>query len=253
MKSISSLKKSDLKNIKLVVFDVDGILVPRGTKISQSGGKTVFYIKKVDKKVISLIKKLTSLGFAVNINSGRSLDVLQRMFWPVLDNITVTYENGSSSWIKGKVYQHVNSYSKLSELYQELSAVKNKNIMGFEPKEFILTLHAKRRISTVESIVRRHKKVYFIWNGEAYDIGLNNVQTKLKGLSCLLKILNLKENNVLFIGDNYNDSPLAGNSGIIVSADKNRLKGDFFIKLSKKQLPGKVLMEHIIKLISPRG
>jgi len=37
MRYIDKLKKSDLENIKLIVFDVDGILVPRGTKIYQNG------------------------------------------------------------------------------------------------------------------------------------------------------------------------------------------------------------------------
>src|SRR3989338_11658941 len=152
MKSIEKLEKSDLKGINLIVFDVDGILVPRGTKISQSGQKTVFYIKKVNKIIISLIKEMSLLGFMINISSGRSLDVLQKMFWPILNKITITYENGSSSWINGKIYQHVNSYSKLSNLYQELSTIKNKNIRGFEPKEFILTLHTKKRISAVTII-----------------------------------------------------------------------------------------------------
>ena len=248
MKPIDNLRKSDLNGIILIVFDVDGILVPRGTKIFQSGRKTVFYIKKVDKKVINLIKELSSLGFLININSGRSLDVLQRMFWPVLNKITMTYENGSSSWIKGKIYQHVNSYSKLSELYRELSAIKNKNIKGFELKEFILTLHAKKRVNVVETAIKKHKGLYFIWNSEAYDIGLKGVQTKLNGLNALLKIIKLKKDNVLFIGDNYNDIPFIGNSKIVVTADKRRLKGDFFIRLSRKDLPGKVLMERMITI-----
>src|SRR3989344_1273971 len=249
MKSIEKLEKSDLKGINLIVFDVDGILVPRGTKISQSGQKTVFYIKKVNKIIISLIKEMSLLGFMINISSGRSLDVLQKMFWPILNKITITYENGSSSWINGKIYQHVNSYSKLSELYRQLSTVKNKNIKGFEPKEFILTLHTKKRISAVESTIKRHKRIYFIWNGEAYDVGFRGSQTKLNGLRALLKIIKLKKDNILFIGDNRNDSSLAKNSKIIVTADKRRLNGDFFVKLSKKNLPGKVLMERIIKLI----
>ena len=33
MKPLSQMVKSDLSKIKMVVFDVDGVLVPRGTKI----------------------------------------------------------------------------------------------------------------------------------------------------------------------------------------------------------------------------
>ena len=40
MKSFNEITKKDLKNIKLLVFDLDGILVPRGTKIKQTGNIT---------------------------------------------------------------------------------------------------------------------------------------------------------------------------------------------------------------------
>lgn len=47
---ISKLKKSDLKSIKLIVFDLDGVLVPRGTKIKQKGNITTLETKKIQKK-----------------------------------------------------------------------------------------------------------------------------------------------------------------------------------------------------------
>ena len=58
MKPLDFLTKKELKNIKLVVFDVDGVLVPRWTKIKQVGNKTTFEMKKIAEKQIEQIKKV---------------------------------------------------------------------------------------------------------------------------------------------------------------------------------------------------
>jgi len=47
MKPVTELTKEQLRNIRLLVFDVDGILVPRGTKIKQIGNTTTLETKIV--------------------------------------------------------------------------------------------------------------------------------------------------------------------------------------------------------------
>ncbi|HJZ18530.1 MAG TPA: hypothetical protein VJ208_00280, partial [Candidatus Nanoarchaeia archaeon] len=116
MKSLNLLTKKDVENIKLIVLDVDGVLVPRGTKIRQAGNKTSFVVKKIAQKQILQIKKLHETGFKVNINSGRGLYFLQLMFSEILPFVSLTYENGSATWFKGKVYQHINSFNKLKKI-----------------------------------------------------------------------------------------------------------------------------------------
>ena len=249
-KPISELTKKALKNIKLIVFDVDGVLVKRGTKIKQKGNITTLETKTIEKKQIEQIKKLHKLGFKININSGRGLYMLQEMFREILPFVSLTYENGSATWHKGKIYQHVNSFNELKNVFFKLKAVKNQNIKGFEPKEFIITIHCKKRIKKIENILSREKKLYSIWNSEAYDVGIKKVQTKSIGLKAFIKILKLKKKNVLAIGDNYNDKELLESAGLTITADKSRLNGDFFIPLNKKNLPGAQLMSQIIKLAS---
>jgi len=250
-KSITELTKKDLKNIKLIVFDLDGVLVPRGTKIKQNKNITILETKIIDKKQIEQIKKLYKLGFKLNINSGRGLYMLQDMFREVLSFVSLTYENGSATWFKGKIYQHVNSFDYLKNVFLKLRSIKDANIKGFEPKEFIITIHCKKRVKKIENILLKEKKLYFIWNGEAYDVGIKKIQVKSKGLLALLKVLKLKKKNVLTIGDNYNDKPLLKISGISVTADKFRLEGDFYIPLDKnKKLPASILMSNIIALVS---
>lgn len=54
MKSISELTKNELKKIKLIIFDVDGVLVKRGTKIKQKDSYTSFETKKIEPKQIEV-------------------------------------------------------------------------------------------------------------------------------------------------------------------------------------------------------
>ncbi|HEV7424664.1 MAG TPA: HAD hydrolase family protein, partial [Candidatus Paceibacterota bacterium] len=204
MKPIDQLSKEDLGIIKMIVFDVDGVLVPRGTKIKQVGNSTTLETKVIGKKQIEQIKKLNKKGFLINISSGRGLYMLQEMFREILPFVSLTYENGSATWYKGKIYQHINSFTYLQNIFPKLKKVliKNKNIKGFEPKEFIITIHCKKKIQEIEKIVKKEKKLYTIWNGEAYDIGIKKNQTKALGLRHAIKVFKLKKKNVMAIGDN---------------------------------------------------
>jgi len=249
-KPLFELTKEDLEKVKLIVFDVDGVLVPRGTKIKQRGDILTLQTKVVKEEQINQIKKLHQLGFQININSGRGLYLLQKMFSDVLDYVSLTYENGSATWYQGKIYQHINSFRFLKELLPRLKMLKDKNIKGFEPKEFIITIHCKKQVKKIETIVARQKNLYALWNNEAYDIGIKQLQTKARGLKAFMKINKLKKENILAIGDNYNDRELLDTAGIAVTADKFRVSGDFYIPLSNKKLPAKQLMGRLIEVVS---
>ena len=246
MQTIEGLKKQHLEKIKLIVFDVDGVLVRRGTRIKQIGNITTLETKIIAQKQIEQIKELNKKGFLINISSGRGLYMLQEMFREVLPYVSLTYENGSATWYQGKIYQHVNSFKYLKDVFPKLRQVRSKNIKGFEPKEFIITIHCQRRVREIEKIMRKEKSLYLVWNGEAYDIGIKKDQTKAIGLMRVMKIFKLKKKNVLAIGDNYNDYQLLERAGIAVSADKSRLKGDFYVPLNGKFLPADILMRKIL-------
>ncbi|HJZ18919.1 MAG TPA: HAD hydrolase family protein, partial [Candidatus Nanoarchaeia archaeon] len=130
----------------------------------------------------------------------------------------------------------------------ELKKVKHRDIKGFEPKEFIITLHCKKRVAEIEKIVGKYRNLYVIWNGDAYDIGIKKVQTKALGLRRLIKLLGIRKNNVLALGDNFNDREMLEEAGISISADKSRLKGDFCVPLNGKFLPADLVMQKIIQL-----
>ncbi|MCK5211246.1 HAD family phosphatase [Candidatus Parcubacteria bacterium] len=247
MQPINYLTKKVLTNIKLIIFDVDGVLVPRGTKIEQKDNWTTFETKRIAKKQIEQIKKLHELGLLINISSGRGLYMLQDMFREILPFTSLTYENGSVTWFDGNLIQHTNSYKYLREIFPKLQKVSSKHIKGFEPKEFIITIHCHGQVRQIEDIVSEYDNLYTVWNGEAYDIGVKNIQSKGYGLTAFIKHLKLKKENVLAIGDNHNDKELIECAGVKITADKDRLKGDFYVPLEGELLPADLLMKQIIK------
>ncbi|MEK7539508.1 MAG: HAD-IIB family hydrolase [Patescibacteria group bacterium] len=250
MLPLNKLSKKDLKQIKMIVFDVDGVLVLRGTKIKQIGNTTTLQTKVINERQIEQIKELNKIGFLINISSGRGLYMLQEMFRGILPFVSLTYENGSATWYKGKIYQHINSFKYTRDVFPKLKKVanKNRNVKGFEPKEFIITIHCKKQIKEIEEIVKKEKGLVTVWNGEAYDVLVEKAQTKALGLKQVMKIFKLKKQNVMAIGDNYNDSELLKESGIPISADKTRVPGKFYIPLEGKFLPADKLMQKILEL-----
>ncbi len=249
MKPIEEMTREDLMEIKLLVFDVDGVLVKRGTKISQVGNTTTLETKVIEYKEIEEIKLLHDKGYIVNISSGRGLYMLQEMFREVLPFVVLTYENGSASWYKGKIYQHINSFDALKYIYPKLRALQNEKIKGFEPKEFIITVHCTEEVREIEEIVAEYPHLYTVWNGEAFDIGIKDSQTKALGLRQVMKILKLKKKNVMAMGDNYNDKELLKKAGMPISADKTRVKGKFYVPLEGQFLPARALMQKILTLV----
>ncbi len=244
---ISILNKEKLKDLKLIVFDVDGVLVNRGTNIKQTENFLSLEFKKIAKKQIEQIKELYKLGLKIDINSGRSLYMLQEMFREILPYVSLTYECGSATWYEGKIYQYVNSYGLLKDLINELSKINHKNVKGFEPKEFIITIHCNDRIEEIEETAKKYNQLYCLWNGEAYDIGIKDKQTKANGVKKLIELLKIKKNNVLAIGDNYNDKEMLDEAGIKITADKERIAGDFYIPLNPDRLPAEILMDRILE------
>jgi len=234
----------------MIVFDVDGVLVPRGTKIKQVGNTTTLETKVIHEKQIEQIKKIYEAGFLINISSGRGLYMLQEMFRGILPFVSLTYENGSATWYKGKIYQHVNSFEYLKDVFPKLKKEleNNKNVKGFEPKEFIITIHCAEQIKEIEEIVAKEKGLTTIWNGEAYDVQIKGDQTKAVGLRHVMEIFKLKKDNVMAIGDNYNDAELLAESGMPISADKNRVSGKFYVPLEGEFLPADKLMQKILEL-----
>lgn len=246
MEPLEKLSPEDLVPIKMVVFDVDGVLVPRGTKIRQEGNTTTLETKVIAEKQIEQIRELNKKGFLINISSGRGLYMLQEMFRAILPFVSLTYESGSATWHEGKIYQHINSFEKNKDIFPKLKAVHDERIKGFEPKEFIITIHCTEKVQEIEDIVNEDPNLCTVWNGEAYDILIKNDQTKALGLRHVRDIFKLEKENVMAIGDNYNDHEMLEESGLPISADKSRVEGRFYVPLEGEFLPADALMQKIL-------
>jgi hypothetical protein len=77
MKHIDELK--DISKINLIVFDVDGVIVPRGTKIIEKDAFVSFNLKFPPKEFIETVKELLNYS-NIAISSGRSMLTLKIIF-----------------------------------------------------------------------------------------------------------------------------------------------------------------------------
>jgi HAD superfamily hydrolase (TIGR01484 family) len=246
-----------LKALRLVVFDSDGVAVPRGTEISEkiedgAVEKDVLRIKTfiITDEFAELIDRLRG-HLKVAVSSGRSLLYLQMMFAPIVgDNTILSAENGNLSLIDGQIVQHFDYAEEYFELLTRIREdVRDLPIKGVEPKQFILSIHADREIKEVYDIVAKHdtgKTLRVMWNGEAFDIQRRDV-SKAAGLKRLLDHLGLDKGEVIAIGDRVNDREMIELAGIGVSADHENLPAEYWT--TGGGLPGQQLAEYLVKTL----
>jgi HAD superfamily hydrolase (TIGR01484 family) len=245
------IPKEKLEKIKLLILDSDGVSIPRGTRISEKTEKNFYKIEmatyKIDQKLAEKINQLKK-KIKVCISSGRGLIYLQSMFGPILGEAAILQaENGNLSLIGGKIVQHFeyseNYFKKIAAIRSE---IKNLPVSGFEPKQFILTVHAAREIPEVYAIVKkydREKELKVMWNGEAFDIQKKEI-SKGEGLKKLLEFLKIEKSETIAIGDRVNDKELLEVAGIGVSADPEVLPAEFWT--IGNFLPGEALVQYLL-------
>jgi len=246
------IPQEKLDKLKLVVFDSDGVSVPRGTEIEEKVTRDKMVSKittnYVSDELSDLINKLKA-KFTICISSGRSLLYLQTMYGRIMGSGTVLQaENGNLSLIDGFVVQHEHYDEKYFETLSKIQeGVRKLDIKGIEPKQFILSVHADSELKEVYEIVKRHdlgSELQVMWNGEAFDIQKKKV-TKGTGLSAVMDHLNISQEEVIAIGDRVNDKELLETAGIAVSADKDVLPAQYWT--TGDALSGETLARYLVK------
>jgi HAD superfamily hydrolase (TIGR01484 family) len=243
-----------LKRLKLVVFDSDGVLVPRGTVIRETVTDESIHLS-ITAHILSgalaeLLRRLRE-RFIIVVSSGRSLLYLQTMYGGIVGERTVLQaENGNLSLIEGTVVQHVGydevHFATLAAIREEARALP---IRGIEPKQFIVSIHADREIKDVYDIVKRHdtrNELTTLWNGEAFDIQRKDV-SKAEGLAKLCKHLGITLDETAAIGDRVNDTELLAHTGIGVSADKEAVGSEYWTE--GEGLPGELFARYLIEAL----
>lgn len=259
MKPITDITKDDIKDLKIVCFDVDGVTIKKGTDIKETRTKDKTKLVRVTNNLTERMKnKLIELKkhYIIAINSGRDSMYLTNIFMDLLwGNTALISEIGIFTVMKGKLTQHEEFDERTLEIMRkiklDLSKLegKNKDFGSFEPKQFLITLHAKSEIMEVYDIVKKHDKnneFYAIWNGEAFDIAPErlNKGTALKNLA---DYLNISVKNTMAIANGPNDKHMVDMAGIGVTTEPDELKADFYTT-DDQHLGGEQLVNILLKL-----
>ena len=255
MKPITELTNDQIQNIKLIAFDSDGVLVKKGTEIVQSNG---FYSQKTNPVDIEILQKLSILKkyFHIVINSGRNSLYLTQIYQDILwNNVTLISEVGV--FLTGDGYMVQTNYLDNYELEttikirSELSKLIGDNrVAGFEPKQFLTTLHCHEAVPQVEEVVKScdpENRFYCWWNQEAYDINSQKF-TKSLALNKLLLLKHLTVENVITVGNGINDADLTANKSINISTDSRNLQTDDYISEGEHE-GGLLIINHLLSLL----
>ncbi|MBI2268361.1 MAG: HAD hydrolase family protein [Candidatus Blackburnbacteria bacterium] len=257
MLPLSSLTKKDIENVKLLSFDVDGVTIERGTEVSEKGMVLTVKTKVVSSRLLEKIGRLKK-HFYINFTSGRSLLYLARMFAPLLwDRVTLQGENGLFTLVDGQVIQtdqitaaELEKTEMIRREIGELARV-DVNIKGFEPKQFMITVHSLHEDEQIENIVRgvdTAGEFYFYWiSGEAYDIFLKRFN-KASGLKFLTESLGLSMSQVLAVGNDVNDKSVVEGAGVGVTTSKDDLEAHYYTE-EKYNLGGEEVVDRLLEIV----
>lgn len=257
MKPLSQLTQEEAQKIKLASFDADGVTIERGTEIIEKDSVLTVKTKQISP---GLLKKFTRLKkhLYINFSSGRNLLYLARMFGPALwERASIQGENGLFTLIDGQVIQNspltAQELEKLEKIRSEIGnlAKTNKNIKGFEPKQFMVSVRCSEEDQQVVDIVRRidtnnEFNVFWISN-ETQDIFLKRFN-KGTGLEFLRSRLNLEPSQVIAVGNDPNDAPMLEAAGISVTTDPQQAEANFHTE-GKLELGGEEVVDYLLKIL----
>ena len=243
-----------MAGIKVICFDGDGVTKRKGTEFIRHNGQNEIVSYPPNLDMLEKLKMLTKY-FHVSFSSGRAMDYLENIYSEVVE------KNGSLQAEIGMYLKigdlTVTSYElrvgqkeKLNKIREELEKIKSLKIKGFEPKEYLITLHCKDKIEEVDEIVKKYdqeRELYCWWNGEAYDVGLKAVN-KGVGLKILADKLGIKMSEVMTVGNGINDEDMTDVVGIDISTDERHLQADFVVW--GEEVGGEKVVDRILKLMS---
>lgn len=248
------MSDDELKRIKLVVFDIDGVIIPKGTKLRESSDGTEFEMKthKLSAGFVDNVIKLK--GYVrVAFSSGRNLLYLRGLVADFFDrNVILQTENGAITFIDGQIThpQYPNEYFEALCKIKMLVA-QNSDAMklrGFEPKLFNLTVHSDENPLIYELVKKVDKGglIYCIWTGEAFDLGLNGV-TKGSMIGKIADQLGLERDEILTTGNALNDKEML-EFGVGVTVEPDTVWGKY--RTSGKGLGGEELATFLVEKFS---
>ncbi|MFH1575859.1 MAG: HAD hydrolase family protein [Candidatus Nealsonbacteria bacterium] len=254
MKNIKEITKEELAALKVVTFDIDGVIIPTGTQLQENldGTELQMKSKQLSREFIENLRELKKY-VELNFSSGRNILYLKSLVNEVFDeNVFLQAENGNISLFEGKISHlpYSSSYfDKLKNIREgiKLMMVSDKRIRGFEPKLFILTPHCDQ-MEEIPNLVKKNdpeQELYCLWTNEGYDIGSKKMN-KGQGILNLAEHLKINPKQIMTTGNNYNDAEML-KVGKGVTVDPNRVEAEYFIEHKPEELGGELLAEFLLK------
>jgi HAD superfamily hydrolase (TIGR01484 family) len=165
------------------------------------------------------------------------------------DKVIILAENGNIALINGKLKQLFDYDAEYFTLRAKLkNEISKLPINGFEPKQIILTVNCPYKMEQVPKIIKKldkKKQIKSMWVAdEAWDIQRKDV-SKGVGIKKIIRLLGLKKENLIAIGDGPNDKEMVEMAGIGVSAVINDLKAEYYT--IGKGLGGEILADYLLK------
>ncbi|MDE1761799.1 MAG: HAD family phosphatase [Candidatus Micrarchaeota archaeon] len=249
---LAEMDDEQIRKIRMVVFDIDGVIIPKGTDLHENMDGTEFSMKthKLSPKFVDDVVELKK-HVRVAFSSGRNLLYLRSLVNHFFDNrIILQTENGAISFLDGKI-THPDYPQEYFEAIHKIKVLVNKNskeitLRGFEPKMFNLTVHAEVEKDLIYDLVRQSDPtglVYCIWTGEAFDLGLKGI-TKGWRLEQTAKQLGMKRDEIVTTGNALNDKEML-EFGVGVTVEPGVVWGAY--KTSGKGLGGEELADFLVK------
>jgi len=259
MRHIDELK--DVKNVNLVIFDVDGVVIPFGAGVIDDGDKIIYNMKYPSKNFINTVRELLE-HTNVAISSGRNMLVLKTMF----SDLLAVESNGNKFMIQAESGGRISCgcdeitstkdssfIRQLSEIKERLKKINHPAITGFEPKESVITMYSSERIPEVDELLKEYPhRVFF--TGETYEVCQAGVD-KGSGIDIMKELINSDSDGgfrTVAIGDRANDLPMLEKADISVSADPNHIKDAQYFIDSGGRLPGEILAEKLLSLFKSK-
>ncbi len=253
MKSVKEITKEELNALKVVTFDIDGVIIPTGTELRESADGTELYMKskQLSRRFIDNLKELKKY-LKLNFSSGRNILYLRSLVNEIFDkNVFLQAENGNISWFDGKITHPdypASYFDKLKRIRERIKTMmlSDKRIRGFEPKMFILTSHCDRmeEIPNLVKALDPEQELYCLWTNEGYDIG-SRIMSKGKGIINLAEHLGIRPKQIMTTGNNYNDAEML-QFGKGVTVQPNRVEAEYFIDHQPEELGGELLTEFLL-------
>ncbi|MFH1979186.1 MAG: HAD hydrolase family protein [Patescibacteria group bacterium] len=253
MKNLEEMTKEELDKIKVVTFDIDGVIAPTGTEIREEndGAKLCMESKPLSEEFIQNLNKLEK-KVRLNFSSGRNILYLKSLVNKIFDKQTILQaENGNITWFNNQISHPVyedSYFDKLRELKERMREMKKNDprIRGFEPKLFILTVHCEE-MEEIPNLVKEiaGDNLYCLWTNEGYDIGSRQV-SKGKAIEDLANKLKIKPKQIITTGNNYNDEEML-QVGKGVTVDKTRVQAEYYVEPRDGKLGGEILAEFLLE------